>query len=301
MSCDRAKGCLAGLAVGDALGTTLEFTKRNSGKWVDDIVGGGPFNLKAGQWTDDTSMALCLANSLLVCGKFDAKDQLDRYLDWYKNGYMSSTGVCFDIGNVTLGALTNFSSHGTLVSNYNSKMDSGNGSIMRLAPIPIFYKNPQDAIKYGMISSETTHSSQLCIDACALLSIILHYFIHEGITKRECLRRLSETTCVSEEFSHIVDGSFLNKTYDEIVGSGYVVESLEAALWCFFKTDNFEESVLAAVNLCNDADTTGAICGQIAGAFYGYSAIPGDWRNRIHKHEMIESIAASLYKYNQEI
>ena len=135
----RYQGCLLGLAVGDALGTTLEFKKPGSFKPIIDLTGGGPFSLEAGQWTDDTSMALCLAESLLICQGFDPADQMERYLRWYREGYMSSTGSCFDIGNTTRAALTSFEGTGEPFSGPTHPWSAGNGSIMRLAPVVMYF------------------------------------------------------------------------------------------------------------------------------------------------------------------
>src|SRR6185312_6708221 len=156
---DIMTGMLVGLAVGDALGTTNEFS--HNPKPISDMVGGGPFYLRAGQWTDDTSMALCLAHSLLDVGQFCYQDQLTKYVAWWKKGYNSVTGRCFDIGNTTVKALQNFIATGDLISPLNDSQNGGNGSLMRLAPIVIAY------FKSGVLntcdlageSSRTTHSA----------------------------------------------------------------------------------------------------------------------------------------------
>lgn len=132
------------------LDATNEFKPRGSFKPITNIVGGGPFNLKPGQWTDDTSMALCLAESLIECKGFNPQDKMKRYLKWYEEGYLSSTGNCFDIGNATRKALENFSKTGELLSGSSDPKTTGNGSIMRLAPIPLFYSyNERTAVHYS--------------------------------------------------------------------------------------------------------------------------------------------------------
>ena len=135
---ERYRGCLLGLAVGDALGTTLEFCRPGSFTPITDMVGGGPFRLKPGQWTDDTSMALCLASSLTERGGFDARDQMERYVRWWREGYWSSTGRCFDIGNTTSAALSRFQKTGDPFAGSTDPHAAGNGSLMRLAPVPLF-------------------------------------------------------------------------------------------------------------------------------------------------------------------
>ena len=136
---DRYRGSLLGLACGDAVGTTVEFMPRGSFTPVADMVGGGPFNLKPGQWTDDTSMALCLAESLLRKGGFDAKDQMGRYLNWWKWGYLSATGDCFDIGMTVREALAIYEQNGDPFAGSTHPYSAGNGSMMRLAPVVLFF------------------------------------------------------------------------------------------------------------------------------------------------------------------
>ena len=135
---ERFSGCLLGLAIGDTVGTTLEFKRPGSFEPLTDMVGGGPFRLKPGQWTDDTSMALCLAASLIECRGFDARDQMERYVRWWREGYMSSTGHCFDIGNTTAEALGIFQRTRDPFAGSTDLDKAGNGSLMRPAPVPMF-------------------------------------------------------------------------------------------------------------------------------------------------------------------
>jgi len=152
----RCIGAVVGLAVGDALGTTLEFKRPGSFTPIDDMVGGGPFSLEPGFWTDDASMALCLAESLAECAAFDATDQMQRYLRWYEDGHWSSTDACFDIGNATREALVAFARSGDPFSGSTSPLKAGNGSLMRLAPVPVFFRDdPERAIEFAAESSRT--------------------------------------------------------------------------------------------------------------------------------------------------
>src|SRR5262249_24847002 len=155
------RGCLLGLAAGDALGTTLEFRSPGSFTPIQDIVGGGPFGLAAGQWTDDTSMALCLAESLIECHGFDPVDPLKRYVRWYRQGHLSSTGHCFDIVNTTRSALRRFEQSGDPYCGPTDSWSAGNGSIMRLAPVPLFFAaTPHEAVTRAAESSRTTHGAE---------------------------------------------------------------------------------------------------------------------------------------------
>ncbi len=290
---NRSRGCLIGLAVGDALGTTVEFQPPGTFKPLTDMVGGGHFCLKKGYWTDDTSMALCLAHSLVDCQGFDALDQMNKYCDWMNNGFMSSIGVCFDVGVGVSSALRRFMKTGEPYSGSKARWSSGNGSIMRLAPIPIFYQcSLLDATKFGGESSRTTHGSELCIDACCFLSSILVHLIHGEDKGVFCRIDYSPNT---EEISNIKSGHFVRKSYEQMTGSGYVIESLESALWCFIHTDDFASCVLAAANLGNDADTTAAIAGQLAGAYYGYDAIRFDWLDALYQHDEILVLSDKLF------
>ena len=158
---DRFRGALLGLATGDAVGTSLEFKSPGTFQPITDMIGGGPFGLKPGHWTDDTSMALCLAASLVECQGFDAHDQMRRYVRWWREGYMSSTGRCFDIGITTAEALKTFERTGNPFAGSTDPHKAGNGALMRLAPVPMFYANkPAEAIERSGESSRTTHGAQ---------------------------------------------------------------------------------------------------------------------------------------------
>ncbi|MBC7224950.1 MAG: ADP-ribosylglycohydrolase family protein [Anaerolineae bacterium] len=294
---DRFRGCLLGLAVGDAVGTTVEFQPRGSFAPLTDLVGGGPFRLEAGQWTDDTSMALCLATSLVERGAFDARDQMERYCRWAETGYLSSTGHCFDIGNTVAAALRTFRQTGEPFAGSTDPWSAGNGCIMRLAPVPMFYfPDLEAAERFAAESSRTTHGAQECLDACRLLARVLVRAL-SGRPKEEVLLADAETFGGSPKIVAIARGDYLGKAESEVKGSGYVVQSLEAALWCVARTDTFREAVLMAANLGDDADTTAAVCGQVAGAFYGESGIPAAWLERLALREQIRDLADRLWAH----
>jgi ADP-ribosyl-[dinitrogen reductase] hydrolase len=293
---DRFRGCLLGLAVGDAVGTTVEFQPRGSFPPVVDMTGGGPFDLLPGQWTDDTSMALCLGTSLVEKGAFDPADQMERYWNWYRHGYFSSTGKLFDIGITTRRALDDYRNTGNPFSGSTHPRSAGNGSLMRLAPVPMFFfANHERAVYFSGESSRTTHGAAECIDACRLFGDMLCRAL-AGEDKDDILFGSEAGIVTSDSIQRIARGEYRQKTIDEIKGGGYVVESLEAALWCFLTTETYQEAILAAVNLGDDADTTAAICGQIAGAYYGEMGIPGTWRERVTLHEFILDLADQLFR-----
>ena len=172
---DRFRGCLLGLAAGDALGTTLEFKRPGSFQPTDDMVGGGPFDLEPGQWTDDTSMALCLAVSLIECGGFDPEDQMGRYVRWWREGYLSCTdGPAFDIGSTVKDALSRFERTGNPYAGSTNPNSAGNGSLMRLAPAPMYFVgDAMEAIDRSADSSRTTHGTEEAVDACRYFAGLL--------------------------------------------------------------------------------------------------------------------------------
>jgi ADP-ribosyl-[dinitrogen reductase] hydrolase len=285
---------LLGLAAGDAVGTTVEFSPRDTFAPLTDMVGGGPFRLPPGAWTDDTSMALCLATSLVECDGFDARDQMDRYCRWYADGYLSSTGRCFDIGITTARALRRFQETGNPFAGSTEGSSAGNGSLMRLAPVPLFfYPDRTEAILWAGESSRTTHGASECVEACRLFATLLCGAL-AGESKDALLRRVAADDFTMPRVRAIAAGDYRIKHRDQIASSGYVLHCLEAALWCFERTDSFAEAILLAANLGEDADTTAAVCGQIAGAFYGDEGIPSAWRERLVMASEIAQLAERL-------
>ncbi|TDF99555.1 ADP-ribosylglycohydrolase family protein [Paenibacillus piri] len=305
---ERYRGSLLGLAAGDAVGTTVEFQPPGSFEPVRGLASGGPFQLEPGQWTDDTSMALCLAESLLECGKFHPLDQMRRYVKWYREGYLSSTGVCFDIGNTVRDALERFERTGEPFSGSISRRASGNGALMRLAPVPLYFAdNPREAMIRSGDSSLTTHGSILSVDACRYYGGLIIGAL-QGSTKEQLLaERFSPSAAFWEkhvlvsEVEEVARGSFKRLQPPDIKGSGYVVQALEAALWAFYRSSDFEEGCLLAANLGDDADTTAAIYGQLAGAYYGVNAIPQHWLAALSLRSYLEETADRLLQAAGEV
>ncbi|WP_046068252.1 ADP-ribosylglycohydrolase family protein [Pseudomonas synxantha] len=296
---ERFRGCLLGLACGDAVGTTVEFMPRGSFEAVTGMIGAGPFNLQPSQWTDDTSMALCLAESLLHKGGFDAADQMARYLKWWTSGYLSSTGDCFDIGLTVRQALADFQRNGDPHAGSTDRYLAGNGSIMRLAPVVLFYFPDSSRIQtISADSSRTTHAALEAVECCLVLSRVLTSALR-GDAKAQVLQvecsGLTEPKVIA-----IAQGHYREKACVDIVGSGYAVASLEAALWCLHQTDSFAEAVLMAANLGDDADTTAAIVGQVAGAYYGVQGIPEDWLGKVWMRKHIQSTADALMQMGDD-
>lgn len=294
---DRKSGALLGLAVGDAIGTTLEFSERDSHPYLADMVGGGPFDLLPGQWTDDTAMAVALSESLINSAGFDPHDCATRFLNWYHWGYASCTGTCFDIGITTRTALASFETTGDPFAGSTDRYSAGNGSIMRLAPVAIAWADdPEKAEDVAGQQSRLTHGAAEAIHACRALARLLVTAFQVGckgaLFQRASLWRGIETV------QDIMEGSWRDKTREDIKSSGYVIHTLEAACWSVWHTDTFEEAVLTAANLADDADTVAAVTGQIAGALYGRQAIPAQWLKTLAWAEKLERLTRDLSDLN---
>lgn len=294
---DRAIGALLGLAAGDAVGTTLEFRSPGSFTPIDDMVGGGPFGLAAGEWTDDTSMALCLAESILDTGEMNLGDQLRRYLLWKDDGYLSSNGRCFDIGITTRAQLERFRRTGQPVDPAPNEDAAANGSLMRLAAVPIrWHDDPGAAADQSAESSRTTHPARRPVDACRLAGAMVAALIKGVAFADVTAPTFWHWGELHPEVADIAAGTWRSKEPPEVRGTGYCIAALEAALWAVGGTDDFRTAVLRAANLGDDADTTAAIAGQIAGARWGVSSVPTAWRDKLAANERITSLARGLYR-----
>lgn len=283
----RALGALVGLAVGDALGAPVEFKARDSFPPVTEMIAGGYFRLPVGAWTDDTAMALCLAESLNHEPNFDARDLLNRFLRWMDAHENTSTGKCIGVGQNTLAVLGHYRRTGEVVAPPIKGRSDGNGALMRVAPVAVrHWSNLTKAREIAAAQSRATHcsifSEQICI---AMMDILIG--LVAGKSWSEATRDITSLE-VASEIEHVFQGSWKHKNRDEIRSSGYVVDTFEAALWAVESTSSFEDALIAAVNLGHDADTVGAVAGQLAGALYGIDAIPQRWLHCLIKLDVIQ-------------
>jgi ADP-ribosylglycohydrolase len=283
------------LAVGDALGAAVEFRPPGTFPPVTGYRSGGPHGLDAGEWTDDTSMALALADSIKNKG-WDLNDQAGRYVQWWQHGKYSVNGRCLDIGTTTAQALRAFvRTKDARASGPREERSSGNGCIMRIAPVPISSHGQDTAqlARLGAESSVPTHASPICLSASSYLTVLLPALI-KGEGRETALADDWYKLDLHPAVEPVARGSYRRKQPPAIKGTGYVVDCLEAALWAFHEAKSFEEAVLKAVNLGHDADTTGAVCGQLAGAFWGEGGIPVSLRQGLARYDLLNEALDGL-------
>lgn len=284
---DRAKGALWGLIVGDCLGDVLQFgPPREIGNFVRDMEAGGPFNTPAGYWTDDGSMALCIIDAYNASGgKYDLTAIADTFVKWRYEGYLSSLPCAFDIGGATSRGLSNYFRDGCLKN--GDEETQGNGSLMRNAPAFLIGAHENEAGYYYLVThevSDITHNSLAVRTQVNRLDDILdrHIFIGCKTLEEGCYCDLAK-----REFAH----------RSEVRNSGHCVNTLDSALWAFHITDSFENALVQAVNNGHDADSVGAVCGQIAGSYYGYSGIPERWLAKIKDREKLDGMIEKFLDY----
>jgi ADP-ribosyl-[dinitrogen reductase] hydrolase len=303
----RFRGCLLGLAIGDAIGSQVEFLPPGSFLEVTDMVGGGPFHLLAGQYSDDTSQALCLAESLIECRGFEPKNVMEKLSRWMSHGHLSSTGHCFDIGETSRRAIRRFQATGIpYAGDYEGE---SNGSLMRLAPVPLaFWRSPPNAIRYCSVSSFLTHGGHEARDACSYFGGLLIGCL-QGHDKNKLVDEVNqmffpdgmypwELASESKKLSMI-----FNRPWDQrgIVAGLHAAECLEAALWCFRSTQTYKDAVLSAANLGNGSGSVACVVGSLAGAYHGEESIPHVWRRRLAKSNLIASMAGDLLALSEEM
>lgn len=289
---DRAKGCLLGLAVGEALGSALEYLPRGGYTEATGMAGGGPLNLAPGEWTDGTAMALCLAQSLIESETVEQYDFMTRLQAWLTKGENTVNGQCLAVGTTTRAAIESFIHDDDPAAGSVAGSAAGNGSLIRLAPLAIFgAKNSRLARFLASKQSRATHGTMECLDACELFTAQLVDAL-AGADKMAATRpRVMQLTPNSLAIN---GGEWKQKTRDQIRSSAYVIDTLEAALWAVWTGGNFRDAVLLAANLGGDAAGVAAVAGQLAGALYGATGIPQEWLQTLAWRDKLEQLAADL-------
>jgi ADP-ribosyl-[dinitrogen reductase] hydrolase len=294
---ERFQGALVGLGVGDALAAHTQFRKPGSFAPVGDLLGGGPFDLPRGAWTDDTAMALLLAESLLEREGFDAHDQVQRFARWQREGYGSSTGQCVGISASVARALATAQYKGQPFAGSHDPKQLDKDPLSRVAPVVMyFFADAAGAVARAAEAARITAQAPLVLDCVRLLAAMVHQAL-AGRDKASVLRpprNTWESPTTRPEVLAVFDGSYSRLAQPEISGAGHIVHALEAALWAFHHGETFREGALLAANLGHDSDVVCAAYGQIAGAYHGVSAIPGIWRNSLIKQEVVIDSADRL-------
>ncbi|MEP7242201.1 MAG: ADP-ribosylglycohydrolase family protein [Gammaproteobacteria bacterium] len=292
---DRFQGALMGLAVGDALAAATQYRKPGSFPQVGDLLGGGPFDLPRGGWSDDTAMALCLAESLVETPGFDARDQVERYTRWQQQGYLSATGQCLGITANTARALAMAKWRRQMYSGSHDPTQLDPEVLSRVAPaVMFFFATPAEAVTHAADAARTTCQAAAVIEACRLFGAML-YGALAGKSKAELFippADLIDLDNLRTDVALLAEG--LEKGSPAPPKAGHVLEALEAALWAFRSTNNFRDGALRAANLGENSDVVAAVYGQLAGAHYGVNAIPATWRNSLMEKDLIASLGDRL-------
>jgi ADP-ribosylglycohydrolase len=295
---ERFQGALQGLALGDALAAATQFRRPGSFAPVGDLLGGGPFDLPRGAWSDDTAMALCLAESLTECGRFETRDQLARYTRWQREGHLSATGQCLGITAGTAQALAAAQSRRRPFAGKVDPAQRPPEALARVAPVVLHsYSSPEQAVELAADAARTTCRSPLVLDACRLLAAMLHAALR-GSAREQVLAPSAAIFGARPLKAEVA--AIATRPCGEGVAlpdaSGDVLAVLELARWCFGSTSSFRAGALRAANLGGNSDVIGAVYGQLAGAHYGVGALPRGWRQALAQPELIAASADALLR-----
>ncbi|AYB30923.1 ADP-ribosylglycohydrolase family protein [Chryseolinea soli] len=307
MKFENITSCFLGLAIGDALGVPVEFKGRSyfSNQPVRGMLGYGTWNQPPGTWSDDSSLTFCLAESL-VAG-YDLNDIGKKFVAWYSNGYWGAHHKLFDVGGTTRVALARIrDGEDPKFAGELDEDSNGNGSLMRIAPAPLYFCNETDEVLFERIKeiSSVTHGHFRSVLSCFIFSKVM-IELFKGEDKSSALQNAVEATkdfshrsefnvAELEKFDRVLSGKIQHVHANQISSSGYVLHTLEAALWCFLNTDSYRDAVLKAVNLGGDTDTTGCVAGALAGLYYGESSLPMEWTIALAREKDIIKLAGDF-------
>ncbi len=296
----RFVGALVGLAVGDSLAAATQGRKPGTFTPVTDPVGGGPFELPAGAWSDDTAMALCLADSLLQCGGFNARDQIERYVRWQQEGYLSATGRCVGITSSATRALAVAQWRRQVFPGSHEPKQLDPEPLSRIAPVVMFaYSSIEEAMRLAGDAARITCQAPAVVDTCRVFAAMVHSALSD-LPKDEVLALSRSVNDLEAQpprprVRALLRGRYRSKDLGQMRTGNTIVQALEAALWAFDRTISFREGALLAANLGEGSDVVTAVYGQLAGAYYGVEAIPTTWRRGLAQLDVIEDFAKDLY------
>lgn len=305
---DRPLALILGVAVGDALGVPVEFKKRGT-FYVTDMQGYGTHDQPSGTWSDDTSLTLALADGLLP-DEVNLEGIAYRFTDWYDDAAYTPHGKVFDVGNATAEAIKRLKKGvAPEKAGGTGERDNGNGSLMRIAPLTFYMYGIREAeARFRIIRdvSSLTHAHEWSVAACYIYVEMLNK-LRMGRKKKAAYAELREdfargvpfiSKATLGKFVRILENDISTLPEEEIRSSGFVVDTLEAAFWCFMTTDNYKDAVLNAVNLGDDTDTTGAVTGALAGLAYGLDSIPQEWREQLAAYDEVRRIAVAMPRWD---
>lgn len=293
---NRFRGALLGAALGNALGVTNDMRSGKTLTVISDIRGGGIFSIPAGGWTDESAMLLCVTESLIHMRRFDARDVADRFLRWWREAYLTCNGRVYEVGSTTRMALFSYLQSGNPLSGLPIATPSGNGSVTRVAPVALFYSHaPQEMLRCTVLSSRITHGNATAIDACRYTSWLIALFL-EGVDKQTALQRAWPYDPLTPDIAAVAQGSYRTKSISEIQTSIDISETLEAALWALWHTDDFASGALALANLGGFTESGGQLYGELAGVLYGENDLPVAWLERLQKRNEIAWLAEELLR-----
>ncbi|MGH8149711.1 MAG: ADP-ribosylglycohydrolase family protein [Steroidobacteraceae bacterium] len=297
----RFLGALVGLAAGDALAAATERRLPGTFTPVAAPIGGGPFELPAGAWSDDTAMALCLADSLLACGGFDARDQVQRYVRWQREGYLSATGCCVGISRGVAQALAAAQWRRQRFAGSHEPRQLDPEPLSRVAPaVMMSFASAEEAVRTAGDAARITCQAPAVIEACRLFAAMLHAALR-GQSKDDVLappRGFAglDASALRPRVRFLARAGYRGDVRGQLRTGSTVLQALEVALCAFDRTLDFEEGALLVANLGERSDVAAAAYGQLAGAHYGVEAIPADWRRGLARVEVIEDLAGRLYQ-----
>ncbi len=304
----RLNGALLGLTAADALGVPVEFRQRAylDANPVTDMFGYGTYNQPPGTWSDDSTMTWCTVESLVLQKGCDTEDMAGRFVRWLQEGYMTPHGELFDIGNATREALERYREEAVWArfAGLTRESANGNGSLMRILPLAFYVRGMEAAERDRLVEevSSITHRHPRSVLACqiyvetALTLLDGHSAEKAYMTAAAAIRERHAGHAESAAFERVLGGRLAELERDAIRSSGYVVDTLEAALWCLLTTGSYRDAALKAVNLGEDTDTTGAVVGGLAGILYGEAGIPAEWLSQLAKLEELRELCGRLEK-----
>ena len=301
---ERMEAGILGFAIGDALGVPIEFSNRYilEQNPVKEMIGYGSHNVPEGTWSDDTSLLIATIDSIYEHNSINYNDIMNKFVEWLDYAKYTATDKVFDIGNTTRKALLNYKNgHNPINCGPKEVYDNGNGSLMRILPFVYYLKvnNFSQGEQVSIINqaSSLTHGHEISCLGCKIYADYISLLL-DGIDKNIAYQLIKKNNYEQyfskesiNEYNRILFSDLSKLLKSEIKSTGYVVDTLEASIWCTLNNDTFEDALVSAINLGGDTDTIGAICGSMNGIIYGKNSIPKRWIVKLRKREELEKLS----------